>query len=339
MTRVVAITGATGLLGSYIARLLLADVRNIVRASRRSTSTAVLLGSDASRIDWVTGDLRDASIQEELLEGVDVLVHCAGLVSYRPTDTKLLREMNVGVTEDLINLALEYQLAHFVHISSIAAISPAPGIAVTQEQHQTFYPTRSTSRYARSKHAAELHVWRGKEEGLQVSVLNPAVILGAGFWDSGSPRLFSWVAAGQHFYPTGSTGYVDVRDVAAFAKTCIDDQLVGERYILSAENWTYKHFFDAVAAAIGVEPPSRPVRDWQAELAWRAEGARALLTRKQPLLTKESARRSMTLGAYDNSKSLAAGAHYRPVEESIEDVAELYGQTKEQGYAVLGLVS
>ena len=333
----VAITGATGLLGSYIARVLAADGRYAVRAARRANSTTVLLGEAAARIEWLTGDLRDLDFQDELLRDAEIVVHAAGLVSYKPGDAAALRELNVELTADLVNLSLEAGARQFVHLSSVAAISPDGGVDVSQEQHTTFYPDAATTRYARSKHAAELEVWRGAEEGLAVTVLNPSVVLGGGFWDRSSCRLFGWVDAGQRFYPTGSTGYVDVRDVAAFAKTCIDDYLVGERYILNADNWRYKRFFDAVAEALGVAPPHTPVNHWQAEAAWRAEAARSLVTRTTPLLTRESARRSMSHSAFDNQKSVNAGAAYRPVGETIEEVAALYRATQARGWGVLSL--
>ena len=335
--KVVAVTGATGLVGSYLVRTLIADGAYDVRALKRSASSTVLLGEAASRVDWLTGDARELHLQDELLDGADVLVHAAGLVSYKPSDSARLHELNVSLTADLVNACLEAGTSHLVHLSSIAAISPPADVDVSDESHTTFFPARDTTRYARSKHAAELEVWRGKEEGLGITVLNPSVVLGAGFWDRSSCRLFGWVDRGQRFYPTGSTGYVDVRDVAAFAKTRIDAGPSGARYILNADNWRYKRFFDAVASALDVAPPSVAVNDWQAELAWRAEAAKATLTRRAPLLTKESARRSMAHGTYDNARSLDAGASYRPVTESITDIAGSYRSTAERGWGILPL--
>ena len=264
--RRVAVTGATGLVGSYLTRALVADGGYEVRASRRPDSPTVLLAEAAAQVDWVTGDLRDLDHQAELLADADAVVHCAGLVSYRPADTARLREMNVGITRDLVNLALERELPHFLHVSSIAAISPPQADAEVHEGHRSFHEHPDTTRYARSKYEAELEVWRGREEGLGVTVLNPAVVLGAGFWDRSSCRLFAWVDAGQRFYPPGSTGYVDVRDVAAFAKTCLAGEPRDARYVLSAENWTYERYFREVAAALTVDPPTVRVNRWQAEL-------------------------------------------------------------------------
>lgn len=336
MTRTrVLVTGATGLVGSYLARALAADARYEVRATRRATSSTVLLAEAAPRLDWVTGDLRDLDVQDEALADVEAVVHAAGLVSYRPADAAALREVNVAITRDLVNGALERGVGHFLHVSSIAAISPTDAAAPVDESDRGFARDARTTRYAVSKYAAELEVWRGSEEGLPVTILNPSVVLGAGRWTESSCRLFGWVDAGQRFYPPGSTGYVDARDVAAFAKTRLDAGPAGERYLLNGANVTYRAFFDLLADALGVVPPRTQVNAWQAELAWRAEAVRAGVLRQRPLLTEESARRSLTRRAYDAGKSIAAGAHYRPLEATVADVARVYRATVGRGWGVL----
>ena len=335
--RRVLITGATGLVGSHVARLLAADGAYEVRATRRPSSSTELLGAAAGAIDWVTGDLLDPDVQDEALGGVEAVVHAAGLVSYRPEDAAALRVVNVGITRDLVNGALAHGVGQFVHVSSIAAISPSDALAAVDESDRGFAADASTTRYARSKYDAELEVWRGSEEGLPVTILNPSVVLGAGRWSSGSCRLFPWVDAGRRFYPPGSTGYVDVRDVAAFAKTSLTAPLTGERFVLNAANLPYREFFGAVAEALGVAAPTIEVGPWQAELAWRAEAARARLTGASPLLTKESARRALTQKRYDSTRSLAAGARYRPVHDTIAETARAYRLTSARGFGVLPL--
>jgi len=332
--KTVLLTGATGLVGSYIARAFAKDTNLKLIASKRSTSTTLLCAEANACIDWREGDLLDFDFTESLLKEADIVVHAAGLVSYKKEDSKLLKQLNVELTRDLINGALAHEIEHFIHVSSIAAISPANPEVIIDESHGTFHPTETTTRYAKSKFEAELHVWRGAEEGLDVAIISPSVVLGAGFWDQSSSRLIQWVDQGQRFYPPGATGYVDVRDVAAFAKTCYDKHYTAQRYVLNAENWTYKSFFDAVAKKLGVNPPQTKVNPWQAELAWRAEAVKAAVVGKSPLLTKESARRSMGIHRFDNSKSLAAGATYRPLEETIADVVKCYRATGNQGWGV-----
>ena len=321
--RRVLLTGATGLLGHYLARALAADPAVSLVATRRLGSDTSAL-ADLNVVDWRTGVLDDVSFLDECLAGADAVVHAAGLVSHDPKDRRALRHVNVDLTAALGDAALAHGTPHFLHVSSTAALSPAQLDTVATERHLTFHPQDDSSEYARSKFAGELEVWRGAEEGLGITILNPSVVLGVGDWRRSSAQLFAWVARGQRYYPPGGTGYVDARDVAAFAKTCLDAGPAGRRYVVNAENWRFGRFFRTVARALGVEPPREEAKPWQAELVWRGERARALITGGTPLLTKANARRSMRVLAYDNGASLAAGASYRPLDRTIWDVGRAY---------------
>ena len=320
--RTVLVTGGTGLLGRYLLRELARDPSLRLRATRRA-STDVSPVADLD-VEWVEGELDDPDFVDDALAGVSSVVHAAALVSFRKRDRAALRRVNVDATAALADAALERGVGHFLHVSSVAAISPSAREAPVGERPYTFFPQSDTSFYARSKFDAEREVWRAREEGLAVTVLNPSVVLGVGDWVRSSDRLFAWVARGQRFYPRGGTGYVDARDVAAFAKTCLDAGPADRRFVVSAENWRYERFFRVVANALEVPPPTIPAKPWQAEFVWRGAAAQAFLTGGEPVVTRESARRSMAVIEYDNSASLAAGATYRPVAQTIWDVARAY---------------
>ena len=321
--RRVLLTGASGLLGSYLARALAADPAVALVATRRTGSDTSPL-ADLDAVDWRTGQLDDVTFLDECLEGVEAIVHAAGLVSHDRRDRRALRHVNVELTAALVDAALAHGTPHLLHVSSTAALSPAQLDTVAAERHLTFHPQDDSSDYARSKFAGELEVWRGAEEGLGITILNPSVVLGVGDWQRSSAQLFAWVARGQRYYPPGGTGYVDARDVAAFAKTCLDAGPAGRRYVVNAENWRFGRFFRTVARALGVEPPREEAKPWQAELVWRGSRLKSLLTGATPLLTKANARRSMRVLSYDSSASLAAGAAYRPLDQTIWDVARAY---------------
>ena len=321
--RRVVLTGATGLLGAYLARAFAADPGLSLTATRRPGSDASAL-ADVPGIDWRTGDLGDVGFLDECLRGAGAVVHAAGLVSHDPRDARRLRRTNVDLTAGLVDAALAHEVPHFVYVSSTAALSPARRDAVADERYLAYHPQDDSSAYARSKFAGELEVWRGAEEGLGITILNPSIVLGVGDWQRSSARLITWVAKGQRYYPPGGTGYVDARDVAAFAKTCLDAGPAGRRYVVNAENWRFRRFFAAVAEAIGVSPPRLEAQPWQTELLWRGARVQSALTGGTPLLTKASARRSMRVLTYDNRASLKAGAQYRPLEQTVWDVGRAY---------------
>ena len=126
------ITGATGLVGSYLARLLLKKGYR-VRALKRQNSKFDLLGSDAERIEWVTGDVLDIPALEEAMEEVDQVFHSAAMVSYDPKYQKEMMDINVNGTANVINVALYQNIKKLVHISSIAALGKSKhGEAVSE---------------------------------------------------------------------------------------------------------------------------------------------------------------------------------------------------------------
>ncbi len=318
------VTGGTGLVGSHLLAALATDDRFEVHASSRPSSRLDLVAQLGERVSWKIGELNELSFVEACLADIDAVVHASGLVSYAKKDAQRLREVNVDLTALLADSALRMGVKHFIHVSSIAAISPARREDLIEESALAFHRYSDTSRYALSKNEAEREVWRAAEEGLGITILNPSVVLGLGRWQESSTQLIAWVAQGQRYYPSGGTGYVDARDVAAFAKTCLLAGASQRRYLLNAENWTFKQFFDEVAQGLGVAPPMQLAKPWQAGLAWRWAAIRAKLSGKEPLLTRESTQRAMLHLRYDNAASLAAGAHYSPLKDTIAELTAAY---------------
>ncbi|MEZ4986176.1 MAG: hypothetical protein R2795_14250 [Saprospiraceae bacterium] len=103
------------------------------------------------------------------------------------------------------------------------------------------------SNYSRSKFFSELEVWRGQAEGLSVAVLYPSIILGPGRWDEGSVAIFKYVAKQPSYYPAGESGFVDVRDVAKAILLVLERAVDGDRFLLNAENISYRDLMTQMA--------------------------------------------------------------------------------------------
>lgn len=317
----VFVTGGTGFLGSHLLRHLVAQGQQI-RALRRANSRLDLVADIAQKVDWVEGDVNDLPALEAIFaEGVTQVYHCAAVVSFHPRDRAKLLKINVEGTANIVNFCLETGVKKLVHVSSIAALGRSPQRRDLDETC-LWVENPLNTHYAISKYRSEMEVWRGQAEGLPVAIVNPAMILGAGRWDEGTARLFQQVKKGLRFWPAGTTGFVDVADVVRFMQLLMESDISGERYILSAENWPYKQFFEQVAAELGVAPPSTRVTPFLAEMAWGVEWLREKLTGSQPIVTRESARSSGQAFFYDNRKSRSVfGFGYRSVEETIAEVA------------------
>ncbi|QQR85025.1 MAG: NAD-dependent epimerase/dehydratase family protein [Flavobacteriales bacterium] len=320
------VTGISGLVGSHVALELLVQgrpVRGIVRAgSDRSIIRAVFnhYRRDGNalfdRIEWTETDLLDVVGLREAFTCAERVFHCAALVSMDARDSRQLFAVNIGGTANVVNAALECGVQRLVHVSSIAATGRTPdGSAVNEDS--PWVRDKHTSAYAISKYDAELEVQRGVAEGLSAVMVNPGVVYGPGQKGRSSLAVIDRVCKGTAFYPTGSNGIVDVRDVAQAMLELAEVGGDGERYILSTPPVPYKDLFGMIAKAAGRRAPDRALPLWTLEVAWRFEAVRTGLFGGRSLVTRNAVRSATSHYSYDTSKVRALGITFRPPEETI----------------------
>ncbi len=317
MSKKVFVTGATGLLGSHLCRSLIRKGYKI-RASKRKNSKMDLVDDIRDKIDWVSGDVLEIPFLEEAINDVDWVFHCAAIVSFSPKERKKMMDINVQGTENIVNVCLHHQVEKLIHTSSIAAIGRPEKMTEPITENTKWEESKLNSAYAKSKFLAEMEVWRGYAEGLPVIIVNPSVILGRGYWDKGSSKLFHKVKNGLKFYPLGSTGFVDVRDVANAMILLAEANINGERFILNGNNTPYSKFLNLVASELNVKAPNIKVSPLLQALSWRVEKIKSLITGKSPLVTKETAQLSSLSYQYSNLKSLNAGVSYSSLEDTVK---------------------
>ncbi|UYZ58834.1 NAD-dependent epimerase/dehydratase family protein [Hymenobacter latericus] len=313
------VTGSSGLIGSYLIPALLAR-GFAVRALYREKVPAHVPG--AERVEWIEGDLRDSGVLRAATAGVTHVFHCAGLVSYAPQDEELLRQVNVEGTAAVVDACLARPGVRLCHVSSVAALGGLPATATSPELDEKAKWDLGAAHpaYATSKYLGETEVWRGVAEGLSAVILNPSVILGATNWERSSTQLFRYAYKEHSFYTPGSVNFVDVRDVVeAMLRLTLELDVTGERYILSAGALPLIEFFRQAAACFGKKPPTVQVPDWAAEIIWRFEHVRGVLTGSRPLITKDTARAGRRPVVYNAAKvQQATGMRFRPLPETIQ---------------------
>jgi nucleoside-diphosphate-sugar epimerase len=189
-------------------------------------------------------------------------------------------------------------------------------------------PERETTYYAQSKFKAELEAWRGMAEGLNGVIANPSTILGYGDWNQSSSAIFKNVYNEFPWYTSGVNGFVDVQDVAAAVVMLMESQWQNERYIINAENWSFRDLFNAIADGFQKKRPYRQATPFLSEVAWRWEKVKELISGRRPLLTKESAQVANSITRFSNQKILHAlpGFSFTPLEEAIQNACLLYKQ-------------
>jgi dihydroflavonol-4-reductase len=324
----VFVTGGTGFVGAYLIRYLLQKGYKI-KALKRAQSPMGLIADIQNQVEWVEGDILDLPFLEKALKGVDQIYHSAAMISFDPKKVQQMLKINIEGTANIVNIALELKIEKLVHISSIAALGRKEFQPNVDESIQ-WENSKENSNYAISKFKAEAEVWRGIEEGLNAAIVNPAVILGAGYWDSGSCKLFEKVAKGLSYYPSGSTGFVDVRDVAKAAIAVMESTIVAERYILNGSNTSYQAFFVQTAQALGKSIPTKKAAAWLVSLLCKVEWLRSQIMQSDPLLTKETARTSQSTYYYDNAKiKKEFNYQFIPFEQTIKETAVAFEKSKQ----------
>ena len=281
-----------------------------------------------SNIKFIYGDVLDYDILEEAMKDVDEVYHCAAVVSFDPIDKGSLMRVNVEGTRNMVNAALQCGVKKFCHVSSIAALGRSlEGEPINEESPWT--QSKNNSVYSISKHEAEMEVWRGIAEGLNATIVNPSLILGAGRWDSSSCELFNVIAKGFPFYTTGVNGFVDVKDVARAMIMLMENNKFGQRYCLNGALISYQDFFKLMAQNFNVKAPYIKVGKGLSEIAWRAFWLIGKLQGKKPLITKETARTATREYSYSSEKIMRElNFTFTPIEESIKEICSIYKTQK-----------
>jgi len=334
----ILVTGGTGLVGAHLLYQLSLKDTPVVAIHRETSNLDAVkrvfayysndFNSLFEKITWKQADINDITALQEVFLGITNIYHCAALISFHKKDDELLRKVNIEGTANLINIALQYNIQKFCYVSSIATIGKFTNDTLVTENND-WNPEDNNNGYAISKFGAENEVWRGSQEGLDTIIINPGLILGSGYWKSGSSKIFSSVYNGFKFYTEGITGYVGVQDVVKIMITLMQSSIKNERYIIVSENRSFKAIVFAIADAFNTKKPSIKVTKLLRELAWRFVVLRGFLGGKSALITKESIRGSNRKTYYSNQKIIdAIGFEFEPIKKTIKEVCAHFQKNK-----------
>lgn len=240
---IVFITGANGLVGSFILREIIATGHK-PKLLLRENSDTLFIKDELPFCEIEYGDVLDAVVLNKSMNGCDAVIHCAGLVSFDPSKRKDIFKVNLEGTANVVNACIQNRIKKIIHISSIAALS-RQGNSLQISENSKWEESSYNSSYAKSKYLAELEVFRGGEEGLDFTIINPTVVIGPGDVAKSSTKLIQYIRNYPWFFPNGYINVVDVRDVArvACAMLTIEHR---NRLILNTGVVSYKHFYELV---------------------------------------------------------------------------------------------
>ena len=325
-------TGATGFLGSHVARALAGRGDNVRVLVRASSDLRALDGIQAERC---TGDLRDRGSLERALESVGRVYHVAADYRLWARDPLEIHESNVTGTQNLLDAAQRAGVEKFVYTSTVATIAVPREGRLPNEETQAFVG-EMIGHYKRSKFEAEQCASRAAEAGFPVVIVNPTTPVGPGDWkptptgkiivDFLNGRMPGYVDTGLNFVP--------VEDCARGHLLAAERGRIGERYILGGRNLTLKQMLDVLSSVSGRPAPRWKIPHAVAFAAGCVDSAVASLLGREPQIPLEGVRMARHKMFVDASKAeRELGFAPGPIEAALERAVAWY---EANGYFAAG---
>ena len=298
----VFLTGATGFVGSHVARAYAAQGAELRLLTRKSSNLSGLEGIAA---ETVVGDLRQPESLRNVLAGCDALVHVAADYRLWVPDPKEMYRANVEGTRGLLKLARELGVAKVVYTSSVATMGfKADGTIVDEATPVEL--DDMIGHYKRSKFMAEQVAIEAAQAGQRVVILNPTTPIGPGDAKPTPTGRIIVDFLNRKFPAYVDTGLnlVDVAEVARMHVVALDRGTPGERYILGGENLTLKQILDRLSAMTGLPSPTMKVPHAVAmAFAYFDENFTGRLLGKEPRATVEEVRMSRKMMFASSAKA------------------------------------
>jgi dihydroflavonol-4-reductase len=317
------VTGATGFLGSHVARQLAGRGTQVRVLMRPSSDTRAIESLEAERF---IGDLRDLASLDRALAGVTRVFHVAADYRLWARNPQEIYESNVTGTRNLLEASRRAGVEKFVYTSTVATIAVPRKEGLPDESTQSSVE-EMIGHYKRSKFEAEQCAMRAAEAGLPVVIVNPTTPVGPGDWkptptgkivvDFLNGRMPGYVETGLNFVP--------VEDCAAGHLLASERGQVGERYILGGRNLTLKEVLDMLAAISGLRAPRWKFPHAVAYVAAGVDAVISSVMGREPQIPLEGVRMARHKMFVDASKATREiGFTPGPIEGALERAVGWY---------------
>lgn len=328
------VTGATGIIGSHVVLKLLQNNQKVIACKQKTSQLSKVENLFAyyttdskklfEKITWVDLDICDIFSIEEILEGVNVVYHCAGMVSFNKKDKKNIYNVNEIGTRNIVNACLNKKIITLCHVSSISTINNLD-YAFPLNESVFWKKSGKESDYAISKYNAEREVWRGIEEGLNAVIVNPGVVLSPGFWHQSSSKLFNLGFRGNKFYTTGSTGYVSAEDLSIIMLDLVKNRFFSNRYIVVENNYTFQQIFNMIQKNFNKPLPYFKVSITTLKILSKIESIICFFSGRAKILTKPMIYSAFSKQLYSNIKvKTDCLIEFTPIDLVIKRICEKY---------------
>jgi dihydroflavonol-4-reductase len=322
----VAVTGASGHIGGNLCRELVKQGHRVKALVHKNAASL-----QGIQLETVPGDLRDRASLTALVQGSDIIIHLAAVISIQGNQTGELFDINVEGTRRILEASQNASVRRFIHFSSIHALEQSPFDRVLDENRPLAVDDKMA--YSRSKARAEKAVLEAAEQGLDAVILSPTAVIGpCDYGPSLMGRALILLALGKlPALVPGGYDWVDVRDVTESTLTAIEKGKKGERYLLPGHWKTLGQISKFVSALTDRRPKRLPCPNWLARFGLPFINLYCSLTDKEPLYTRD-ALYTLRMSHKNISHEKAAkflGYKSRPFEETLEDTLDWF---QKQGF-------
>ena len=316
------VTGATGFLGSHVARQLLArkeSVRVLLRPTSQNRAIADL------PLEYVTGDLRDPASLDRAMNGVRRVFHVAADYRLWARRPKEIYESNVTGTKNVLEAAKRAGVEQFIYTSTVATVAvDRPQLPNEATESQL---GEMVGHYKRSKWLAEKEALNAAKRGLPLIVVMPTTPVGPGDWKP-TPTgkiILDFLNGKMPGYVETGLNFVGVEDCAAGHLLAAEKGKIGERYLLGAENLALKQVLDELEKITGLPAPRLKIPHGLALGAAYVETAFSRLVGREPQIPVEGVKIARHLMFVDCSRAQRElGFRPGPVAAALERAVRWY---------------
>ena len=275
----VLVTGADGLLGSNLVRLLITrgyDVSVFLHPSSRSTTL------DGLEIQKHFGDILEPESLENAMTQIDAVVHAAANTSIWPARSENVRMVNIQGTQNVINLVLKYNISRMIYIGSASSVNTVGASNVNSYPGAKFGLDYIDSKYE----ALNLILDAVKTKELPALAILPTFMIGPYDSSPSSGKMIIAVAKRKlKFYTGGGRNFVSVKDVSSAIVNSLEIQNIGKYYITGNENISYRTFFKKIATVVEQPAPQIKIPNWSIKILGYMGNLFGYLLKKQPLIS------------------------------------------------------
>ncbi len=316
------VTGATGFLGSHVARQLAARGERVRVLARPQNDRRALAEIP---VEIVEGDLRDPASLDRAVTGVDRVFHVAADYRLWARDTNEIYASNVAGTKNLLDAARRAGVSRFIYTSTVATVAVDRPELPSEATESSL--DEMIGHYKRSKWKAENEVRTAAREGFPAVIVMPTTPVGPGDWKP-TPTgkiIVDFLTGKMPGYVQTGLNFVGVEDAAAGHLLVADKGKVGERYLIGAENLTLKQVLDALARITGKRAPRMKIPHFVALAAAYADTAFSRLRGREPQIQIEGVKIAAHMMFVDCSKAQRElGFVAAPVEAALERAVRWY---------------